>query len=309
MRGICTILTSRGDSRGHFLRLLAVSIIVAASLSFATGCSRPLDLPASPLYDFGRARPSAGVSEEEARAALIGHYAHYDVVAYEDTSTKTPMKTFVVSYGFTDFVEREGKIFQTDRFVHASHKINQRGVGSSFPDEAASAIKPRTQEVRLYEEEGAWRVYRPESPFLLGVGGDPSKPLSRDPGDPLLLDPDGDGHPGITVRITVGGFPIGKLYITRREIFRNHLSLYPDGRWIGWVEDLSEQFVLGASMDILKQESNSRQIPDPGMNPVILVRVPESVSTWKDLEALKDKLFPREPGFIPNAGKGGGGSQ
>ena len=46
------------------------------------------------------------------------------------------MKTFVVSYGFTDFVERDGKILQIDRFVHASNMINQRGVESSLSDAA-----------------------------------------------------------------------------------------------------------------------------------------------------------------------------
>jgi hypothetical protein len=144
-------------------------------MALAAGCSRPLQLPASPLYDFGPPRNSSGLSEADARAALLGRYAHYDVVAYEDRSTKTPMKTFVVSYGFTEFVERDGKIFQIDSFVHASHHINQRGVVSSFSDEATAAIEPRVQEVRLYEEDGAWKVYRPESPVLLGIGGDPSK--------------------------------------------------------------------------------------------------------------------------------------
>jgi hypothetical protein len=300
------MLKSCGGARSLVLRPLALCSLAAASLSLALGCSRPLEMPPSPLYDFGPPRSSAGVSEAEARKALLGHYAHFDVVSYEDLGTKTPMKTFVVSYGFTDFVERDGKILQIDRFVHASHKINQRGVVSTFPDAAAGAIVPRVQELRLYEEGGAWRVYRPESPVLLGVGGDPSKPLSRDPKDPLLQDPDGDGHPGVTVRIDIGGFLKGELYITRREVYRNYLALYPDGRWIGRVEDLSEQFVVGANMDILRQKSDNRQVPDPGLNPVVLVRVPESVSTWKDLEAMRDELFPPEPAFAERARTTGG---
>lgn len=291
-----------GTTRGFVLRSLAAGAITAAMLSLAVGCSRPLELPASPLYDFGAPKSSAGISEEEARAALLGHYAHYDVVAYEDASTKTPMKTFVISYGFTDFVERDGKILQIDRFVHAASKINQRSVESTFSDAATAAIEPRVQEVRLYEEGGAWRVYRPESPVLLGISGDPSKPLSRDHKDPLLLDPDADGHPGVTVKIDIGGFLKGELYITRREIYRDYLALYPDGRWIGHVEDLSEQFVVGANMKILAQESNNRQIPDPGLNPLILVRVPESVMTWEELEPLRDSLFPPEPDFAEKAG-------
>ncbi len=296
------VFKNTGKTRGLLLRSLAALAFMAASLAVAVGCSRPLELPATPLYDFGQPMTSVGMSEQEARTALLGHYAHYDVVAYEDGSTKTPMKTFVISYGFTDFVERDGKILQIDRFVHASNKINQRGVESSFSDAATAAIEPRVQEVRLYEEDGAWRVYRPESPVLLGISGDPSKPLSRDHTDPLLLDPDGDGHPGVTVRIDIGGFLKGELYITRREIYRDYLALHPDGRWIGHVEDLSEQFVVGANMKILAQESNNRQIPDPGLNPLVLVRVPESVTTWEQLEPLRDELFPPEPGFVEGVG-------
>ena len=72
------------------------------------------------------------------------------------------------------------------------------------------------------------------------------------------------------------------------------------------MEDLSEQFVVGASMAILRQESNNRQLTDPGLNPVILVRVPESISTWKDLEAMRDALFPPEPTFVVDVGNSAG---
>jgi hypothetical protein len=297
------MLSGTGNKRALPTRTFIIWALAALSMAMAAGCSRPLQLPESPLYDFGPPRNSLSLSEADARAALLGRYAHYDVVAYEDRSTKTPMITFVVSYGFTEFVERDGKILQIDSFVHASHHINQRGVVSSFSDEATAAIEPRVQEVRLYEEDGAWKVYRPESPVLLGIGGDPTKPLSRDPQDPLLLDPDGDGRPGVTVRLVIGGLLKGEIYITRREIYRNYLALHADGRWIGHVEDLSEQFVIDASMKILKQESNNLQIPDPGLNPLVLVRVPDSVATWKDLEPIRDTLFPPEPAFIDAAGK------
>jgi hypothetical protein len=179
---------SFGKCRGFRLAFLN-ALALGAPVLLASACARPLALPRSPLYDFGEPRSSKGIGEQEARRTLIGHYAHFDIVTAGDDSTKTPMRTFVVSYGFTDFMERDGKILEIDRFVRASQMINQKGVKSSFSDEASSAIAPREQEVRLYEEGGVWRVYRPESPFLLGIAGDPSLPLSKDPKDPRLLDP------------------------------------------------------------------------------------------------------------------------
>ena len=101
----------------------------------------------------------------------------------------------------------------------------------------------------------------------------------------------------MTVEINIGGFIKGELYITRREIFTNYLTLNPDGTLSGYVIDDSEQFVIGASMKILAQPSNSVQHPDMGLSPVILVPVSPDIDTPEELMALRDELFPKEPAF------------
>ena len=231
-------------------------------------------------------------------AAIAGHYAHYDVVAYEDVTTRTPMKTFIISYGFTDFRIREGRLVQTDCFCHAEQKLDQRNTTSTFSDEATQAILPREQEVDLRFEAGEWHVYRPASPTLLGITGDPLQPLSTDPDDPRLIDPDGDGNPGVTVRIGIGGFLNGEIYIIRREIFEDYLTLNSDGNLYGYVKDDSEQFVLGASLRVLAQQSNAVQIPDPLMSPIMLIRVDDELDTCEELMETRDLLFPPEPEFL-----------
>jgi len=95
---------------------------------------------------------------------------------------------------------------QSDRFVHAEQKLSRKNARSALRDEAVQAIKPRVQEVDLSLKDGVWNIYRPESPSLLGIEGDPQKSLSTDPNDPNLTDPDKDGHPGVTVQISVGKF-------------------------------------------------------------------------------------------------------
>lgn len=277
------------------LSLIGSFIILIA----LTSCSKPLQWPPSPLYDlkqFDLGTPPYG-DLETAKQAVAGHYAHYDIVAYEDTTTKTPMKTFIISYGFTDFYLEDGKLMQSDRFVHAEQKINQKNVYPIFRDEAVQAIEPRVREVELYFQDGKWYLYRPATPVLLGIKGDPSKPLPQDPDDPDLIDPDRDGNPGVTVEINIGGFIKGELYITRREIYSNTLTLNRDGSLTGYVEDRSEQFVIGASMKILAQPSNSVQYPDPGLNPVILIPISPDIDTPEELMALRNELFPKEPEF------------
>jgi len=269
-------------------------------LFILNSCSRPLPWPESPLYVFGNDEPemSQPADKESALKEIIGHYAHYDVVAYEDTTTRTTMRTFIISYGFTDFYFEEGRLMQSDRFVHAEQKLSRKNARSVFSDKAVQAIKPRVSEVELYQKDGIWHLYRPESPSLLGIEGDPLKPLSKDPHDPNLTDPDKDGHPGVTVQISVGKFFKGEIYITRREIFSNYLILNSDRTLTGYVIDRSEQFVVGASKKILEQESNNFQHPDKGLNPVLLVRVDPEIDTYEELMRIRDDIFPEEPEFV-----------
>ena len=272
---------------------------ILAILVVLNSCSRPLEWPESPLYDFeqGESNTDQPADPESARKAIVGHYAHYDVVAYEDTTTRTTMRTFIISYGFTDFYLDDGKLMQSDRFVHAEQKLSKKRARAVFSDEAVQAIKPRVQEVELSRKNGTWHIYRPETPSLLGIEGDPLQPLSADPNDPNLTDPDLDGHPGVTVQISVGRFFRGEIYITRREIFSNFLTLNNNGTLSGYLVDRSEQFVVGASKRILNQESNSIQHPDMGLSPVLLVPVDPNIDTLEELMQIRDEVFPEEPEF------------
>jgi len=229
---------------------------------------------------------------------IEGHYAHYDVVAYEDTTTRTTMRTFIISYGFTDFYMEKGRLMQSDRFVHAEQKLSRKNARSVFRDEAVQAIKPRVQEVELSMKNGVWHIHRPATPSLLGIKGDPLLPLSTDPTDPNLTDPDNDGHPGVTVQISVGKFFRGDIYLIRREIFSNYLTLNNNGTLSGYVIDKSEQFVVGASKKILNQESNSVQHTDLGLSPVLLVPVDPEIDTFEELMQIRDNIFPKEPEFV-----------
>jgi hypothetical protein len=273
---------------------------ILTTLIFLSACSKPLEWPESPLYTFeqGDLDSCHAPDLESAQKGIVGHYAHYDVVAYEDTTTRTTMRSFIISYGFTDFYLEDGKLMQSDRFVHAEQKLSKKNANSVLSNDAVQAIKPRVQEVELSQKNGRWLLYRPATPSLLGIDGDPLKPLSKDSNDPNLTDPDKDGHPGVTVQISVGKFFKGEIYITRREIFSNYLNWNSNGTLTGHVVDKSEQFVVGASKKILNQESNSIQHPDPGLNPVLLVPVDPGIDTFEELMQIREKIFPEEPEFI-----------
>jgi hypothetical protein len=149
-----------------------------ALLFFISSCSRPAEWPESPLYDFSQEGSTVvqPADLDSAREAIVGHYAHFDVVAYEDTTTRTTMRTFIVSYGFTDFYLEDGKLMQSDRFVHAEQKLSKKNAKSVFSDKAVQAILPRVQEVELFHKNGKWQLFRPATPSLLGIEGDPLEP-------------------------------------------------------------------------------------------------------------------------------------
>lgn len=208
--------------------------------SWMTGCNDPLSWPDTPLYEEPEndADWITPTSLKAAREAIAGHYAHYDIVAYEDQdSTKFPMGTFIISYGFTDFVLEGDKLVEYDRFCHATTKINQENVKSTFGDDATKAIQPRAKEVEVSLIDGEWKVFRDATPTLLGVKGDASQPLTNDVDDPHIFDADRDGRPGVTVNLNIAGIIKGEIYLIRREIFINHLTLQSKGLY-GYVEEL-----------------------------------------------------------------------
>ena len=276
------------------------SLVFGAILIALNSCSKPLEWPESPLYNFNQADTDSShtFDLDTVKRELLGHYAHYDVVAYEDTTTRTTMRSFVISYGFTDFYLEDGKLMQSNRFVHSEQKLSRKNASSVISEKAVQAIKPVAKEVELTFHEGKWQVYRPATPSLLGITGDPLQPLSTDPNDIRLTDPDEDGNPGVTVSISVGRFFSGEIYITRREIFSYYLTLNSNGTLTGYVEDRSDQFVVGASKKILNQPSNSIQHPDMGLSPVLLVPISEDIDSLEELMELRDELFPEEPGFF-----------
>ena len=265
---------------------------------FVVGCSAPLPWPDSPLYEAPTNDPdwAPPASKEEAMAAMAGHYAHYDIVAYDGETANGPLATFIVSYGFTDLVIEGEELVAYDSFCHAEYIANQP-FETIFSDAATQAIQPPGAVVDVYAEDGEWKIFRPATPTLNGIDGDPSVPLSTDRNDPLISDDDNDGKPGVTVVVRLFGFIQGEIYLARREIFANQMTLYSDGSLRGNVIDDSEQLIIGASLAILDTPNNPPQRRDPGLNPIILIPVAEDLDTCEELTANRDALFPPEPAF------------
>ncbi len=278
------------------LRDYSIALLFACCV--LVGCSGQKTWPESPLYETPPNDPSwqAPANKKAAMEAIAGHYAHYDVVAYDGETPNGPLSTFIVSYGISDFIIENGELIQRNCFCHAEHKANQN-MTTTFPDEATQAILPRSAVVNVYQENEAWNVHRPATPTLVGIDGDPDMPLPTDPNTSLIKDDDHDGKPGVTVFVKLFGVIKGEIYIARREIFEYNLTLFADGSLRGNVVDNSEQLVIGASLGILDAPNNPDQWDDPGLNPIILLPISPDIDTCEELMAIRATLFPEEPEF------------
>lgn len=282
----------------YSMSLLSTTKLLLLACFILAGCSQPAPWPESPLYEDPVNDPgwTPPADRQAAIDDIVGHYAHYDIVAYISDTPQGPFRTFIISYGFTDFEEVDGELVEFDRFCHAEHIANQN-MTSKFSDAATQAIEPRSAVVDLFQEDGNWKIWRPATPTLIGIDGDPDQPLSMDPNDPNINDDDGDGNPGVTVDVTLYGLLKGKIFIARREIFQNDLTLYSDGSLRGVVVDESEQLVIDATLDILNQPNNPPQWEDRGLSPMMLIPISEDLDTCEELMAQRDDFFPPEPSF------------
>ncbi|MGB7878147.1 MAG: hypothetical protein WBL31_05235 [Ilumatobacteraceae bacterium] len=223
---------------------------------------------------------------------LLGRWAHYDVVAYEDGL----LKTLIISYGFNDFTEVDGQIVDQASFCFSEQRTDQP-IETSLSDAATQAIRPPSTPVEVDEVDGVLRVRRAATPTPVGIRlDDPAnESLPTDPADPRIVDDDGDGKPGITVTIRVTDELTGELYIARREIFAYEALLTEPNVLTGTVTDDSEQLVIGASDPIFAtSDANWLQYPDLAKSPMILKRVDADWDCDR-LAAERDALFPPTP--------------
>ena len=234
--------------------LVALAVLAAGCGDDAAASDPPTTTVASTTSE-APAEPAEPVVGQD----LVGRWAHYDVVAYEDGV----LKTLIISYGFNDFSEVDGAIVDSAQFCFSEQRTDQP-IETSLSDAATQAIRPPSTPVDVDLVDGVLRVRRPATPTPVGIRlDDPfTEPLPADPDDPRIVDDDGDGNPGITVTIRVSDELTGELYIARREIFAYEAFLTDPDLLTGTVTDDSEQLIIGASDPIFAIESDWVQHPD-----------------------------------------------
>jgi hypothetical protein len=275
---------------GRVRRLVPIVIIAVGLAACASDPAVSGDAVAESTHS--SVTPPPPTTEPTLGEELVGRWAHYDGVAYEDDV----LKTLIISYGFNDISEVDGQLVDQASFCFSEQRTDQP-IRTSLSDAATQAIKPPPAPLEVDVVDGVLRVRRAATPTPVGIRlDDPfNETLPTDPNDPRIVDDDGDGKPGLTVTIEVTDDLTGELYIARREIFAYEAFLTEPDVLTGVVTDNSEQLVIGASDPIFAvSNGNWGQYSDLTRSPIILERVGADWDCDR-LAAERDALFPPTP--------------
>jgi hypothetical protein len=227
--------------------------------------------------DFSGAWAEIQVLSEFARLPLVGEAARTSTVilrvTIEQTGSSLGMRW---TYCATD-IDNGSAIASTvipDAFLAS---LGEAAAEASIDASAAPErfVQPWTTEVR-----GA-RLENPDTDSLPTTAS-----------DPRVVDQDGDGKPGLTVRVSALGIFRGDVYIIQRVRTRLVGTLVSPGRIEGLVEWTTEQVTLGATNALFLGNLPSRPDPFPEHSFFVLVRI-DPVWTCADILAHRDAVFGR----------------
>jgi hypothetical protein len=171
-------------------------------------------------------------------------------------------------------IEQHGDALSIDQQVCAIDVSSGSGVVRTIiPDAFVDALPTSAVEARLDLGGTTAGIRDWQSVDVVGAAlTDASNDaLPTDANDVRVLDPDADGHPGMTV--LVRGMVDGEVYVVQRGQSELRTSYVSSERIEGVVDWTAEQVVLGASARVLRNSPPTEPDPDPARNRFVTVRL------------------------------------
>jgi hypothetical protein len=184
-----------------------------------------------------------------------------------------PTEQLTTTYGSAS-IERSADTFQiTESGCHVESDAGS-SVTTIIPDEVPRSTTATTSLMTLMEVDGQVSWTRAPSVTVIGVRlDDPAADaLPSEASDPRVFDQDGDGNPGVTVRVE--GLASGDIYVVQRtkvKYWRG--SLAEAGQLEAIVDGTNEQSVIGATNPLLQQDIPSTPHSDAEKSRILLRRV------------------------------------
>lgn len=188
-------------------------------------------------------------------------------------------------------VEQEGQQLVLTETVCSVHSEGPTSlVETSYPDAFVEALSGRTREARLDFESGRYTYREPKTYRTTGVElDDPAEESLPDaPDDPRVRDPDGDGHPGLTVEVR--GFVNGQVFMVQKGwseldgVVRSPRQIEGTVRWS------SSQSVVAATHRFLTHPPVSKPHPSGDRHFFRMARVPREASC-REVQDRAHRIF------------------
>lgn len=128
-------------------------------------------------------------------------------------------------------------------------------------DAFVKALGPLQRTAELVAGENGWELRQPKHFELHGVKLSDAQnellPVQAD--DPRVVDEDGDGKPGLTIRIA--GLVDGEIYVVVRDIHETRAQVVSDKELKGLIDWTKDQNVLGSDNPILA-DNPTKSVPN-----------------------------------------------
>ena len=198
-------------------------------------------------------------------------------------------ESVTTGWGYSEITFDGTDLWLTEHGCHVE-ATGMDAVSTEIPDVVPQSMEPVSLKLVVWKEGDTVKWERPEAAMLVGVTLENplTDELPSDPNDSRIFDQDGDGNPGVTVKVS--GFISGDIYVVQRAINTYYGSLGADGSLTGYVIEHGDQKTLGATNAMLEQDVPNEAINDPDRNPLQLIPV-EAGMDCDTLMANVDTLF------------------
>ena len=234
---------------------------------------------------------NATPSETEELATLFeGTYAFKKTVTtLQEVPLMGSSDSVTTGWGYSEITFDGTDLWLTEYGCHVE-ATGMDAVSTEIPDAIPQSMEPVALKLAVWKEGETVHFERPEAAMLVGVTLDNpmTDELPSDPNDSRIFDQDGDGNPGVTVKVS--GFISGDIYVVQRAINTYFGTLAANGELVGHVIEHGDQKTLGATNAMLEQDVPSEAINDPSRNPLQLVPVDAGMDC-NTLIANIDTLF------------------
>ena len=198
-------------------------------------------------------------------------------------------ESVTTGWGYSEITFDGTDLWLTEHGCHVE-ATGMDAVSTEIPDAVPQSMEPVSLKMVVWKEGDTVKWERPEAAMLVGVTLENplTDELPSDPNDSRIFDQDGDGNPGVTVKVS--GFISGDIYVVQRAINTYYGSISEQGALIGHVIEHGDQKTLGATNAMLEQDVPSEAINDPERNPLQLVPIDAGMDC-NTLMANIDTLF------------------